>query len=57
MRLAAALRDLIESVTVRRERGVLQVEIAGQLNALLGDGAFPNGRAFVAGNDGAGCRI
>jgi DNA invertase Pin-like site-specific DNA recombinase len=57
VRLAAAIRDLVETVTVRRERGGIRVEIAGKLNALLGDRAFPNGRAFVAGNSGAGCRI
>ena len=40
---AEAIRDLVETVTVFRdpERGV-SIEIAGRLNALLGDSAYPN---------------
>jgi DNA invertase Pin-like site-specific DNA recombinase len=36
MKLAAAIRDLVEIVTVRRKAGGVGVEIAGRLNALLG---------------------
>jgi hypothetical protein len=54
-KLADAIGDLVETVTVRRksDRGV-EVEIAGRLNALLGDQAFPNGRRFSGGNAGSG---
>ena len=43
---AQAIRDLIDTVTVHRDRskpGGVEVVIAGRLNALLGDAAFPNG--------------
>ena len=43
---AQAMRDLVETVTVRRDPskvGGVEVEIAGRLNALLGEQAFPNG--------------
>ena len=43
---AQALRDLIDTVTVHREQskpGGVEVVIAGRLNALLGEAAFPNG--------------
>lgn len=42
---AEALRDLIESVTIRRdarEKGGIELEVTGRLNALLGESAFPN---------------
>jgi site-specific DNA recombinase len=42
---AEAIRDLVETVTVFRDRerpGGVCVEIAGRLNALLGDSAYPN---------------
>jgi hypothetical protein len=41
-----AIRELVDTVTVQRDpskRGGLEVVIAGRLNALLGDEAFPNG--------------
>lgn len=40
---AEALRELVDTVTVRREGSRVFVTIAGRLNALLGDKAFPNG--------------
>jgi site-specific DNA recombinase len=43
---AGAIRDLVETVTVFRDPsrpGGVAVEIAGRLNALLGEGAYPNG--------------
>ena len=49
VKLVAAIRDLIESVMVRRKAGGVEVEIAGRLNALLGDKAFPNGRGGGVG--------
>jgi site-specific DNA recombinase len=42
---AEAIRDLVETVTVFRDpsrQGGVAVEIAGRLNALLGEQAFPN---------------
>jgi site-specific DNA recombinase len=42
---AEAIRDLVETVTVFRDPecpGGVSVEIAGRLNALLGDAAYPN---------------
>lgn len=42
---AEAIRDLVETITVFRDPGRLggvTVEIAGRLNALLGERAFPN---------------
>ena len=42
---AEAIRDLVETVTVFRDParpGGVAVEIAGRLNALLGDRAYPN---------------
>ena len=39
---AEAVRDLVASVTVRRDRGGLEVEITGRLTALLSESAFPN---------------
>jgi len=44
-RLREALRDLVETVTVFRDpsrAGGVEVEIAGRLNALLGEKAYPN---------------
>lgn len=41
---AEAMRDLIETVTVFRDPsriGGIEIEIAGRLTALLGEGAFP----------------
>ncbi|MGO8918164.1 MAG: recombinase family protein [Stellaceae bacterium] len=43
---AAAIRDLVETVTVFRDPsrpGSVAVEIVGRLNALLGERAYPNG--------------
>lgn len=43
---AEAMRDLIETVKVFRDPsriGGVEVEIAGRLTALLGEGAFPHG--------------
>jgi site-specific DNA recombinase len=44
-------RDLIDTVTVRRDgaKGGIEVTIAGRLNALLGEKAFPNGVRAVCG--------
>jgi site-specific DNA recombinase len=42
---AEAIRDLVETVTVFRDParpGGVVVEIAGRLNALLGENAYPN---------------
>jgi len=42
---AEAIRDLVETVTVFRDSsrpGAVTVEIAGRLNALLGEQAYPN---------------
>ena len=42
---AEAIRDLVETVTVFRDParpGGVMVEIAGRLNALLGENAYPN---------------
>jgi hypothetical protein len=46
---AQIIRELIESVTVRRRPDGLEVEIKGRLNALLGEDAFPNGVRAVCG--------
>jgi site-specific DNA recombinase len=46
---AAIIRELIETVTVRRRTDGIEVEIKGRLNALLGEGAFPNGVRAVCG--------
>jgi len=48
-----AIRDLVETVTVRRDglrKGGVEVVIAGRLNALLGEKAFPNGLRAVCGS-------
>jgi len=47
---AQAIRDLIQTVTVSRDGskvGGVAVEITGQLNALLGDESYPDGRKGV----------
>lgn len=48
-----AIRDLVESVTVRKAGSGIEIEIRGRLNALLGEEGFPNVRrvcgAMVAG--------
>jgi site-specific DNA recombinase len=46
---AAIIRELIETVTVCRRTGGVEVEIKGRLNALLGEEAFPNGVRAVCG--------
>ncbi|WP_082767490.1 recombinase family protein [Bosea sp. PAMC 26642] len=51
---ATALRDLVDSVTVYRDKSRsdgISIEIAGRLNALLGEEAYPNAVCFgmVAG--------
>lgn len=53
---SSAIRDLVETVTVRRDtHGHVDIEIAGRLTELLGDEAFPNGiRRKVGGIDGSG---
>jgi len=54
-KLVAAIRDLVEMITVRRHptvRGRVQVEIIGRINALLGDQAFPNGRVWSGKSSG-----
>ena len=54
---AEAIRDVVETVTVfrapSRPRGVT-VEIAGRLNALLGEQAYPNKVRRSVGKDGSG---
>jgi site-specific DNA recombinase len=56
---AEAVRDLVETVTVFRDPGRpggVAVEIAGRLNALLGEKAFPNQVKGVWGKVVAGDR-
>ena len=56
-KLALAIRDLVETVTVRPHpatRGRVQVEIVGRLNALLEEKAFPNLRVWSGGIVGSG---
>ena len=57
---AEAIRDLVETVTVFRDRerpGGVAVEIAGRLNALLGEEAYPNRvRGVWKGGSGGGTR-
>ena len=54
---AEAIRDLVDTVTVFRNParpGGVAVEIAGRLNALLGDTAYPNRVTGVWGKMVAG---
>jgi site-specific DNA recombinase len=54
---AQAMRHLVETVTVFRSTsrpGGVEVEITGQLTALLGDRAYPNGVRGVCGKMVAG---
>jgi hypothetical protein len=44
---AQIIRELIESVTVRRPPDGVEVEVKGRLNALLGEEAVPNGARAV----------
>src|SRR6185437_15528189 len=56
---ADAIRDLVETVTVFRDParlGGVAVEIAGRLNALLGEQAYPNQVKGVWGKVVAGGR-
>ncbi|WP_181180444.1 hypothetical protein [Mesorhizobium sp. B1-1-7] len=56
---AEAMRDLVETVTVFRDPsriGGVEVEMAGRLTALLGEGAFPHGTKGVGGMVVAGDR-
>ena len=49
---AEAIRELVETVTVYRdpsEPGAIEIEIAGRLNSILGDRAYPNGVKRVWG--------
>ena len=49
---AEAIRELVETVTVYRdpsEPGAIEIEIAGRLNAILGERAYPNGVKRVWG--------
>jgi len=57
---AEAIRDLVETVTVFRDParlGGVMVEIAGRLNALLGENAYPNKVRGVWGKVVAGERF
>ncbi|WP_245330287.1 MULTISPECIES: hypothetical protein [unclassified Bradyrhizobium] len=57
---AEAIRDLVETVTVFRDPGRpggVAVEIAGRLNALLGEKAYPNQVKGVWGKMVAGERL
>jgi site-specific DNA recombinase len=57
---AEAIRDLLETVTVFRDPshpGGVTVEIAGHLNALLGEQAYPNKVRGVWGSMVAGERF
>ncbi len=54
---AAAIRELIESVTVSRTASGTEIEIAGRLGALIGQAAFPHGVKCHAWNGGCGDRI
>jgi site-specific DNA recombinase len=51
LRLVSSIRDLVETVTVRRDgsEGGIEVTIAGRLNALLGEKASPNGLRAMYG--------
>lgn len=54
---AEAIRGLVETVTVYRdpsEPGAVEIEIAGRLNSILGDRAYPNGvkRVWSGGSGG-----
>lgn len=52
---AFAVRELIEAIVVRREGpNGLSIEIKGRLNALVGEGAFPNKVRAIGGIDGSG---
>ncbi|MCA1512732.1 recombinase family protein [Bradyrhizobium sp. NBAIM01] len=54
---AQAIRDLVDTVTVFRDpdrRGGVAIEIAGRLNALLGEAAYPKGVKGVWGKMVAG---
>ena len=56
-KLAVAIRDLVDTATVRPHpttRGRVQVEIAGRLNSLLEEKAFPNQRVWSGGIVGSG---
>ncbi len=56
---AEAIRDLVDTVTVFRDpvrQGGVAVEIAGRLNALLGQEAYPNRVKGVWGKVVAGVR-
>lgn len=49
---AEAMRELVETVTVYRdfsELGAVEIEVAGRLNAILGERAYPNGVKRVCG--------
>ncbi len=55
-----AIRDLVDTVTVFRDParpGGVAVEIAGRLNALLGEAAYPNRVTGVWGKMVAGERL
>jgi site-specific DNA recombinase len=56
-RLGGALRDLVQTVMIRRDptrKGGIELTITGRLNALLGEKAFPHG---CVRNGGSGGRI
>lgn len=49
---AEAIRELVETVTIHRDSsspGAVEIEVAGRLNAVLGDQAYPNGVKRVCG--------
>ena len=52
---AAAIRDLIECITVRHDANAPQgihIEVTGRLNCLLGDKAFPKNVGRIGGSGG-----
>jgi hypothetical protein len=52
---AAAIRDLVECVTVQHDDGQpdkIRIEITGRLNSLLGENAFPNRVGRLGGSGG-----
>lgn len=49
---AAAIRDLVERVTVQRAGDQIRIEITGRLNALLGPKAFPGDVGGATGSGG-----
>lgn len=47
---ADAIRDLVSKITLSRvENGGTRIDIEGRLNALLGEGTYPDGVSAVSG--------